>query len=93
MLSEEEKIKIREEEQYRAEVRSQLTVQGKNRVVAVLLALFFGTLGVHKFYLGSIGWGLTYLIFSWTMIPLIASIVEAIVYLSMSDSDFRSKYN
>ncbi|MDD6879927.1 MAG: TM2 domain-containing protein, partial [bacterium] len=34
----------------------------KNRLVAVLLCLFLGIFGVHRFYLGKIGTGLIYLL-------------------------------
>ena len=36
---------------------------GKNRIVAALFALFLGGIGIHKFYLGAIGWRVVYLIF------------------------------
>ena len=32
----------------------------KNRMVALLLCIFFGYLGFHHFYSGRIGWGLLY---------------------------------
>ena len=64
---------------------------GKNKIVAGLLALFIGQLGIHHFYLGSMmagvisfitcgGCGIMYL-------------VEAIMLLIMSDEDFDAKYN
>ena len=34
----------------------------KETWVAYLLWFFFGFLGVHKFYLGKIGWGILYLL-------------------------------
>ena len=64
----------------------------KNRVAAILLALFLGGLGVHKFYLGQVGMGLLYLVFCWTGIPAIVAFVEAILYLVASDEDFQKKY-
>lgn len=72
---------------------SDLSLAGdKNRVAAALLAFFLGGFGVHKFYLGQIGWGFVYLIFCWTFIPAIVAFIEAIVYLSMSDDAFSRKY-
>lgn len=65
---------------------------GKSRVAAALLAFFLGGFGVHKFYLGQILWGLVYLIFFWTLIPAIASFIEFIIYLTMSDEAFNQKY-
>lgn len=49
----------------------------KSATVAVLLALFLGGIGVHKFYLGQIGLGIVYLLFCWTTIPAWIALVEA----------------
>ena len=64
----------------------------KNKLVAALLAIFLGGLGIHKFYLGKIGWGIVYLLFCWTSIPSIIGFIEGIIYLVMSDSEFAKKY-
>ena len=64
----------------------------KNRIVAIFLAFFLGGLGIHKFYLGRIGWGIVYLIFFWTFIPTIVAFVEFIIYICMSDEEFAKKY-
>lgn len=34
----------------------------KSRAIALLLCLFFGVIGVHKFYLGRVGLGILYLL-------------------------------
>lgn len=76
------------------------TADRPNRVVAFLLAFFFGPLGIHKFYLGQTTAGLVYLILFlslfWTIIvPLILALVafiEAIMYLTYSDEAFARKY-
>jgi hypothetical protein len=65
---------------------------GRSRVAAALFALLLGGVGVHKFYLGRAGQGVVYLLFFWTFIPLIVGFIEGLVYLSMSDADFASKY-
>jgi len=49
----------------------------KNPTTAVLLALFLGGLGIHKFYLGQTGLGILYLIFCWTYIPSFIALIEA----------------
>ncbi|RYY79030.1 MAG: TM2 domain-containing protein [Moraxellaceae bacterium] len=67
-------------------------VGNKSRIVAAVLAFFLGGFGIHKFYLGQIGWGIIYLIFFWTFIPAIAAFVEFIIYLCTSDEDFARKY-
>jgi TM2 domain-containing membrane protein YozV len=51
----------------------------KNNTTAVLLALFLGGLGIHKFYLGQTGLGILYLLFCWTGIPYIVGWFEAFV--------------
>jgi TM2 domain-containing membrane protein YozV len=68
-------------------------VHDRTRIAAVLLALFFGGLGVHKFYLGEVGLGVLYLLFFWTMIPAIVAFIEAITYAVQSDEVFDRKYN
>lgn len=65
---------------------------GKNRVIAALLAFFIGGFGIHKFYLGQIGQGIVYLLFFWTVIPFVVAFVESILYLLMSDQEFNRKY-
>jgi TM2 domain-containing membrane protein YozV len=64
----------------------------KSRIAAVLLALFLGGLGAHKFYLGQPILGILYVVFCWTFIPAILGLIEAIVYLCMSDARFARKY-
>lgn len=51
----------------------------KNPTTAVLLALFLGGLGVHKFYMGQTGLGIIYLVFCWTYVPAIIGFIEAFV--------------
>ncbi|WP_424349631.1 TM2 domain-containing protein [Latilactobacillus sp. 5-91] len=50
-----------------------------NKLVYILLALFLGGLGVHKFLAGKIGTGILYIIFCWTGIPSIIGLIEAII--------------
>ncbi|MFT6149441.1 MAG: hypothetical protein ACJAUH_002133 [Saprospiraceae bacterium] len=35
---------------------------GKTQIVALLLCIFLGALGIHRFYLGYNGWGIIYLL-------------------------------
>lgn len=65
----------------------------KSRISAALFALLLGGFGVHKFYLGKIGTGLIYLLFSWTGIPAIIGIIEGILYIgTKDDEEFNAKY-
>jgi len=63
-------------------------MQSKNRVTAGVLALLLGGLGIHKFYLGQVGWGVLYLLFVWTGIPSVVGFIEGIIYLTVSDNQF-----
>lgn len=65
----------------------------KNKIVAGLLGIFLGGIGIHKFYLGRIGMGILYLLLSWTMIPSIIGFVEGIIYLAMREEEFHMKYS
>lgn len=54
--------------------------QGKSKVVAALLCLFLGPLGVHRFYVGKMGTGVLQLITLgglgiWALIDLIMIII------------------
>lgn len=65
---------------------------GRNKLAAALFAIFLGSIGVHKFYLGQIGWGVVYLLFCWTGVPAIVGVIEGILLLVMNDADFNCKY-
>ncbi|PRC92175.1 TM2 domain [Solimicrobium silvestre] len=65
---------------------------GKSKVVAAVLALFLGALGIHRFYLGQ-WWGVFYLLFCWTGIPSLISFIETIVFLCTSDKTWDDKHN
>jgi len=59
----------------------------------VLLALLLGGFGVHKFYVNKPGIGLLYIVFSWTFMPAVISLFEAIVTLMAGRVHFDNKYN
>jgi TM2 domain-containing membrane protein YozV len=68
----------------------------KNRQVAIVLAFASITIpvaGFHKFYLGQPGWGLVYLLLSWTPIPHIAAAIEAVWYLTQDSTHFDRHFN
>lgn len=73
-------------------VTAPVPVTTRNRTTAALLALFFGGVGVHKFYLGQGGAGAIYLIFCWTLIPALVAFIEALVLFGMNDSTFAARY-
>jgi TM2 domain-containing membrane protein YozV len=65
----------------------------KDKTAAGILALIFGGLGVHWFYLGRTGRGILYLLFFWTFIPAMIGFIDGIVLLSTDDDAFNLKYN
>lgn len=65
----------------------------KNKIVAGLLGIFLGGIGLHKFYLGKIGMGIIYILFCWTGIPSIVGFIEGIVYLCSNDENFQLKHH
>lgn len=67
---------------------------GKNKVVAGVLAILLGGLGIHHFYLGSIGAGVVTLVLSCFMgLGAILALVEGVLLLVMSDDEFDARYN
>ena len=65
----------------------------KDKNTAAILALFMGTIGVHKFYLGRIGAGILYLIFSLTFIPTVLGLIDFFVLALMDQDEFNRRYN
>lgn len=65
----------------------------KDKNVAAILALFLGGLGVHKFYLGRIGAGILYLVFSMTFIPAFLGLIDFFVLALMENEDFNRRFN
>jgi TM2 domain-containing membrane protein YozV len=65
----------------------------RSRGVAILIAIFLGFIGGHKFYLGRIKAGVIYLLLSWTFIPVLLTIWDVIVLITMSDIKFNTDYN
>ncbi len=86
---------------------AQPSVGEKSKVVAGVLAILFGVLGVHKFYLGYSGQGALLLVLFILGIPLmflfgigiivwivlgIIGLVEGIIYLTKPDVEFEETY-
>ena len=67
----------------------------KNKLATALLAIFLGTFGAHKFYLGGPNEtkrGLVYLAFFWTAIPAIVGFIEGILFLLMPEEKFQERF-
>lgn len=78
----------------------QLWKQPRNPKIAILLAVLgvvipigWPLVGLHKFYLKQPRWGLLYLCLFATPIPHIASAVDALWYLLMSQEGFHGRFN
>jgi len=68
--------------------------RGKSKVVAGVLAILLGGLGIHHFYLGSMMAGVICIVASCFFgLGTILGIIEGILLLVMSDADFDAKYN
>ncbi|MBR2013000.1 MAG: TM2 domain-containing protein [Clostridia bacterium] len=63
----------------------------KSRLVAALLALFAGGIGIHHFYVGKWVKGVLSIVFCWTYIPSIVGFIEGLMMLFMSDEKFALK--
>ena len=69
------------------------TGRGKQKVVAGILGILLGGLGIHHFYLGSMGAGIVCLLLSCVGVGPILGLVEGILLLVMPDAEFDAKYN
>lgn len=66
----------------------------KNKNIAALLALCLGIFGIHRFYLGQKGWGITYCILAFFAgFSAILGLIDALVFLTMDKESFDFKYN
>ncbi len=65
----------------------------KSKMVAGLLHLLLGGIGVGNFYMGKVGLGIVDILFCWTCIPGIVNFVRGIIILCGSDEAFAQKYN
>lgn len=72
------------------------TAKQKSKVVAGLLALFLGGIGIHRFYLGNTKAGIINIVIWLTIIgipvTMIIALIEGIKYLTMSQEKFNQEY-
>ena len=72
----------------------------KNKIAAGLLAIFLGTLGIHKFYLGYTSAGVIMLLVTLLgslvligpLVMAVIALIEGIIYLTKSDEQFYLTY-
>ena len=68
--------------------------RGKEKIVAGILALLLNGLGIHHFYLGSVGAGVVLLLSNLLCgLGFLVGFVEGILLLVMSDDEFNQRYN
>ena len=63
-----------------------------NKTLIGVLAILFGAYGIHHFLMGHIKRGVLSILFFWTLIPTVFSIIEGIRILCMSEEQFQRKY-
>jgi TM2 domain-containing membrane protein YozV len=66
---------------------------GPSRLMAIILALTFGWLGGHLFYLGDRRRALRYLMFFWTMVPIFLSLRDAARLVLIDRREFDRMYH
>ncbi len=65
----------------------------RSKALAGLLALLFGGVGAHKFYLGHFKLGILYILFLWTGIPPFIGVAEAFIYWFSKPEVFEQKHH
>lgn len=63
----------------------------KNKNEAGILAILFGGLGGHKFYLGQYGRGLICVAFCWSFIPSLLGVIEGVHFLTETREQFEEE--
>jgi len=71
--------------------QSEMSKVRKDRVVALLLTLFLGGFGAHRYYMGQVGLGVLYTLFCWTFIPGIVALVELFLIMGRVDRHNSNK--
>ena len=64
-----------------------------SKVLLLVMTLFLGSFGAHKFYLRKTWQGVLYLVLSWTGIPGIIALIEFIIYAFTSTEKLQEKYS
>ena len=67
----------------------------KSKVVAGVLGILLGGLGIHRFYLGDMTGGIIRIVitvFTCGTIGPIIGLIEGIIYLTKSDAEFHNTY-
>ncbi len=84
-----------QQQQYQQQYQQPAPVRcDKSNVAAGVLAILFGYLGVHYFYMGKVGGGFLCILLSLVTCGLwdIIVFIQGIVFLCMSNEDFNRKF-
>ena len=65
----------------------------KYKPYAIVLAVFLGGVGIHRFYVGQPRKGWWYVAFCWTLIPLLIGWMDALIFSAMGYAEFNRRYN
>ncbi len=91
-----EKMKEKKPQEKKARSKKAKALKRRSNEISklelLLLTLFLGWTGAHKFYLKKYIQGALCLIFIWTLIPLAVSLFEFIFHLCTSQKRLREKY-
>ena len=63
-----------------------------SQTTAVMLAMFGGIIGLHRFYLGDRRWGFIYLVFCWTAVPMFIGWYDTVRLARLNSRGFDLKY-
>ena len=80
------------EEQQAAPTPAGKPAGAEKKIVAGILAILLGYLGIHKFYLGYTKEGIIQLILGFLCVGGIIGLIEGIIYLTKSDEEFVATY-
>jgi len=64
----------------------------EKKIVAGILGILLGGLGIHKFYLGYTKEGIIQLILGFFCVGGLIGLIEGIIYLTKSDEEFVATY-
>lgn len=89
-----------EQREVAQEAAAEAAASPKSKIAAGLLAIFLGTLGIHKFYLGYTSAGIIMLLVTLLgslvligpAVMGIIALIEGIIYLTKSDEQFYLTY-
>lgn len=64
----------------------------KSQLAAGLLAIFFGGIGLHHFYMGRAAVGFLFILFCWTGIPAIIGFFEGVIFLTEDSERWARRF-